>query len=416
MESTEAPTTLVTAEDQIPQCQVTREAPESLRDLLYKQSSGLQRVVVAVVHGRNNSNKLNAIRFTGAKYNRATDNDALEESFNLLMRIVSAHLETSGQAADISFTTWHVDSEGKRERGQYRQIPFDGIYDNFTGVDRNKQEENPEHFEMLRYLTAQNRHSLNLLGSCVSLVDAVTRGVKGQAAYGEVVVGRLSDALVREREATKELGQAQAETTAINNEHAIELAKLKQRGEFMDMMSPAIQHATSQIGVEAAGKLTSGRKKKGDPKAGNPLAAMSKPKPKTEPKPKASDGPPKLEVVDAEVVEDDNAIDREEARLDALKDEHPQTFAAGMLRLSLTEDQETKVKSALGDEAWAAFQRAAGASNNTATLEALVDLWKLAPSEAAAKLLKVMDGSQQGVLGTLRMAVMQHEKNNPRED
>jgi len=415
MESTEAPTTLVTAEDQIPQCQVTREAPESLRDLLYKQSSGLQRVVVAVVHGRNNSNKLNAIRFTGAKYNRATDNDALEESFNLLMRIVSAHLEASGQAADISFTTWHVDSEGKRERGQYRQIPFDGIYDNFTGVDRNKQEENPEHFEMLRYLTAQNRHSLNLLGSCVTLVDAVTRGVKGQAAYGEVVVGRLADALVREREATKELGQAQAETTAINNEHAIELAKLKQRGEFMDMMSPAIQHATSQIGVEAAGKLTSGKgkgKKKGTSKASNPLAAMGKPKDK----PKASDGPPKLEVVDAEVVDSDDAIEHEEDRLEALKEEHPQTFAAGMLRVSLTQDQELKVKSALGDDAWSAFQRAADANDNTETLEALVDLWKLAPSDAATKLLKVMDGAQQGVLGTLRMAVMQHEKNNPRED
>lgn len=413
MESTEAPTTLVTAEDQIPQCQVTREAPEALRDLLYKQSSALQRVVVAVVHGRNNSNKLNAIRFTGAKYNRATDNDALEESFSLLMRIVSAHLETSGQAADISFTTWHVDSEGKRERGQYRQIPFDGIYDNFTGVDRSKQEENPEHYEMLRYLTAQNRHALNLMAGCVTLVDAVTRGVKGQAAYGEVVVGRLADALVREREATKELGQAQAETTAINNEHAIELAKLKQRGEFMDMMSPAIQHATSQIGVEAAGKLTAGKgKKKGGSKAANPLAAMGKSKDK----PKASDGPPKLEVVDAEVVDADDAIEREEARLEELKEEHPQTFAAGMLRVSLSEDQESKVKSALGDDAWSAFQRAADANDNTETLEALVDLWKLAPSDAATKLLKVMDGAQQGVLGTLRMAVMQYEKNNPRED
>ncbi|MEE8310249.1 MAG: hypothetical protein V3R34_07655, partial [Hyphomicrobium sp.] len=141
-----------------------------------------------------------------------------------------------------------------------------------------------------------------------------------------------------------------------------------------------------------------------------------KPKDKPKDKPKASDGPPKLEVVDAEEVDNDDAIELEEDRLEALKEEHPQTFAVGMLRLSLTENQEPKVKSALGDEAWSAFQRAADANDNTATLEALVDLWKLAPSDAATKLLKVMDGGQQGVLGTLRMAVMQHEKNNPRED
>jgi hypothetical protein len=296
-------------------------------------------------------------------------------------------------------------------------IEFDGIYDAVTGASQ-AGEGNEEHFEMLRYLTAQNRHTLNILDRFAGILGAVERVTKQQGSYTEVVIGRLADALVREREAVREAGQAQAETTAINNEHSIELQKLQQRSEFMELMSPAIQHATSQIGVEAAGKLTSGKaknKSKSEAKKSNPLAAMGKKKPKTE------EGKPKLEVVDVEAVdveevEEDGAHEDEEARLDAIKEERPQSFAVGMLRLSLDDDQEPKVKAALGEEGWAAFQRAADADTNEGTLEALIDLWEVAPKDSATKLLKITNARQQGVLGSLRMATMHHQKTNPREE
>lgn len=407
MESTETNPIVVTPEELIEPCQTTREAPEPLRDLVHKNATSLRRVVVLVHHGRNNDNKVNAIKFTGAKYNKTTEGEAIEEAFAILMRIVSAYLEKSGQAATFLFVCWNLDSKGKVIRGQSRQVDFDGIYDTFGGVTK-PEEGREEHYEMLRYLTAQNRHCLNLMDKAVGMMGAVERTVKQQGAYTEVVVGRLTDALVRERDATRELGSAQAETTAINNEHAIELQKLQQRSEFMELMSPAIQHATSQIGVEAAGKLTSGKSKnksKAEAKKSNPLAAMGKKKAP------ASDKP-KLEVVDVEVVEEPAD---EEARLDAIKEEHPQTFSVGMLRLSLDDEQEAKVRAALGEEAWAAFQCAADAQDNDETLEALVDLWEAAPKESATKLLSITNTRQQGVLGSLRMATMQYQKNNPRE-
>lgn len=413
MESTDTNPIMVIPDERIEATSTTREAPEALRDLIAKNTNGLRRIVVFEVLGKNNLPKLNAVKITGAKAGRPIELDASDELMLVLMRIVSAHLEKSGQAAKFAFQTHHINAAGKSDRGQSRVIEFDGIYDAVTGASQ-AGEGNEEHFEMLRYLTAQNRHTLNILDRFAGILGAVERVTKQQGAYTEVVVGRLTDALVRERTAVHEAGQAQAETTAINNEHSIELQKLQQRSEFMELMSPAIQHATSQIGVEAAGKLTSGKSKnksKSEAKKSNPLAAMGKKKPKTE------EGKPKLEVVDVEAVEvEDDTHEDEEARLDAIKEERPQSFAVGMLRLSLDDDQEPKVKAALGEEGWAAFQRAADADTNEETLEALIDLWEVAPKDSATKLLKITNARQQGVLGSLRMATMHHQKTNPREE
>ena len=394
MESTADGSTPILIESEFRESRVTKECPPMLRNLIESQSEGLRRVVLSVVVGRNDANKLNAIRLTGAKYNAATPNDTLETLIEAVMRIVSSHIEAEGQGCNFRIVCHLVDREGKNVRGSGKDIAFKGIYD--TPTEQTEREAtNPEHYEMLRYLASQNRHLLNVIGEVRLMVGTVGQAFKSSVAYTETVVGRLADALVREREATDAKAMAQADTIKASGEHEIELAKLKQRGELLDLMSPLMGQATSQIGVKAAEALGSGKAK--DAKASNPLAKGAKKKAAS------SDDA-------ASSTEDSSAEDAEEKRVEGLKEDHPSLYAVIKLRRSFTDEQEPKIKEALGLEAWDALEKAASSADDETALAALVVMIDQAPSESTGQLLAILNGKQQGVIGTLRFAVMQRQR------
>jgi hypothetical protein len=296
-----------------------------------------------------------------------------------------------------------VDRDGKSSRGQGKDLPFKGIYDT-PSTTTERESANPEHYEMLRYLASQNRHTLNLMGECRQLVTTVGTAFKSSVAYTETVVGRLADALVREREATDAKAEAQADTIKASGEHEIELAKLKQRGELLELMSPLMGQATSQIGVKAAEALGSG--KAGAAKASNPLAIGSPPTLASPTKKKKK----KTTTETTETTETTSDEAAEDARIEALKGAHPNLYSVIKLRRSLTADQEPKVREALGAAAWDALGKAANSTSDEAAISALVVMVDEAPKESTGELLAILNGKQQGVIGTLRFAVMQRTK------
>ncbi len=405
MEAAADPTHPILIENEFQASRVTKECPPVLRNLIESQSEGLRRIVVSVVVGRNDANKLNAIRIVGAKHNERTANETLESVIDALMRIVSSHIEAEGQGATMRIVCHVVDRAGKSSRGQGKDLPFKGIYDTPSATSE-RESANPEHYEMLRYLASQNRHTLNLMGECRQLVTTVGTAFKSSVAYTETVVGRLADALVREREATDAKAEAQADTIKASGEHEIELAKLKQRGELLELMSPLMGQATSQIGVKAAEALGSG--KAGAAKASNPLAIGSPPTPASPTKTKTKTK--KKKKTTTETTETTSAEDAEDARIEALKGAHPNLYSVIKLRRSLTDDQEPKVREALGAAAWDALEKAASSTSDEAAISALVVMVDEAPKESTGELLAILDGKQQGVIGTLRFAVMQRTK------
>ena len=326
--------------------------------------------------------------------------DVLESAIDRVMQIISGHVEAEGQGATMRVVCHIVDRDGKSQRGQGKDLPFKGIYDTPSSASE-REAANPEHYEMLRYLASQNRHMLNLMSECRNLMTTVGTAFKSSVAYTETVVGRLADALVRERDATEARAEAQADTIKASGEHEIELAKLKQRGELLELMSPLMGQATSQLGLKAAEALGSGT---ATPKTANPLAATSE---KTSEKTGKRTG--KKTGKKAAAADTATTEDPEDARIESIKSAHPNLYAVAKLRRSLTAEQEPAVREALGPVAWDALEAAASSASDEEALKALEAL-KDVPEGAKATLLATLDGKQQAVIGTLQYAVMQRAK------
>lgn len=394
MENAEEHGRPVLIQDEFTRPRTTLEAPAGVRELLEAQALSLRRVTVAQVVGKNNEPLVNSLRLVGAKHNERPSGDTLEDAITKTMRIISAHLEELGEGARYRITPYHVDRDDKTTRGKSRAFDFAGIHD---APDREGENgHNAEHFEMLRYLTAQNRQMLAVLGESRLMIADVRGALKTVAVYGETITGRLTDALVREREATQALSEAKSETLVNSQAHEVEMAKLEQRRELLELMSPLMQKATSELGVKAAETLGSGKSKKAE--AANPLAGMAAKKEAVE---KAK------EEAAHELLSDE---EKDEARIAGYKEEHPDLFSVAMLHRSLTDTQETSLREAFGEDAWGHFEGAAKATDNAAALDALVLMVEASPKESTAQVLSILDGKQQGVLGSLRFSVERHKK------
>jgi hypothetical protein len=372
-----------TVESEIPRARTVLEAPRQIRGLVENSTAGLRRIVVSVVHGRNNHSKLNAVRMVGAKHNQATDGDTLERALELVMKMISGHLEQEQTAQVYRVVPFIVDADGKSKRAKGADVPFAGIFD---APVHDKAEEQGDSRIQLHYQAQQNRHCLALLGECRAMLQENRQTLKVVATYSETLAGRLSDALVREREASEAKAQALLLVEQDKKGHELELAKMKQRGEFMDMFKPLVGKATQEIGTKAADALRGNSAEKS--KANNPLAAMSA-------------GPPqKVDMSEEEKLE---------AELDKLKESDPDLYAVRVLMRSLDDEQTNQVREVLGAEAFACVTRARDASSNDDALDALVEMTELAPKDTATQLLSVLNGEQQSVLTSVYFAAKAHQ-------
>ncbi len=376
------------------------EAPAAVRDLIETHASGLRRVVVLQILNRTTQMKVGAVRIMGAESGKRHDGDTLELVLELVMRIVSSTLEQTGEGGGFRFQVHTIDAKGKTRRAQQRDVTLAGLYE--TGPT----EAPSENAEMLRYLSVQNRHMLALCQECRLMAQESRQALRTVATYAETLSGRLVDALVAERNANTALAQAERDSISATSEHAIELEKIKQRQQFIEMFSPVMQQVSSEIGVNAAEQLGVGAKSKTKAAAKkNPLAAQKK-KPSADSSASSSSSSTTEEPAAEPEAELEEETDPELERLQGLKAEHPELFSAGMLYRSLTDDQLEKILEAMGTDAFSAFELASQATTNEECLAELERMTELAPKDATPKILAALDGKQQGVIGTLRFAVM----------
>jgi hypothetical protein len=393
MESTEDPTRQAVLETPLePPPRVVLEAPPSVRDIIEGQAAGLRRIKVSIVHGRNNAHKVGAVRLIGASATLRPNPDVLELAIEHVMRLVSYSIEErGGDGGTFRIQPFHL-KDGKTQRGKSRDVTFSGLYDDPGGSGPSAGDVTPENVEMLRYLAAQNRHTLNVLGEARLMMQEARQTIRGVGAYAEAVTGRLTEALVAERDANHARTEAERETMRATGEHDLELEKLKQRAQFLEMFAPVMGQVSSDMGVKAAEALGVGTAKKPTKAASaNPLART---------KLQAAEGSEQTET------EPEPEVDPELERLRELKEDHPELFAASMLKRSLSDEQQAQIRNALGAEASAAFDRACSSSTNEECLAELERMTDLSAPDATPKVLAVLNGKQQGVISTLRFAVM----------